>query len=392
MIVEIVVCGFFLLLHAAAIVEIPEGVPVVLLLIILLMLRPGCGLRSLKNPAFLLLVVLGIASAALAPTDTFRNWLSLLQFCVGLLLGFVVFEYWRLTPVLQGHDRLANRLVWYAILTSVTVIVLGIGNLAVARLLVGGAAAHIVAMTQRRSVAVITMGVAIAAAALSDSKVVYVSVLVLLLIGVVRRGANTQKRVFKRNIFILLFVIGSAVALTINVISPSRVADVVNPSESISTLARASLALAGVDATLDYPLLGIGPAGLNISENFNQYYSDELLQDLINRGDTRSHGQSYGAGYASGTHNMVLDISSAYGVPMALLVIVGLVRGVMRAKIMRLMLIELIGVTMLIQGMGWQYSASPVGMAFVGLVLALGLMYPSVNQPGFSYGRIPARV
>jgi len=72
---------------------------------------------------------------------------------------------------------------------------------------------------------------------------------------------------------------------------------------------------------------------------------------------------------------MFLDLSSAYGVPMALLIVVGMVRGVIRAKRAGLTIVELIGITMLIQGLGWQYSASPVGMAFVGLVLALGLLH-----------------
>lgn len=375
MIIEIVVYSFIFLLHGAAMLGVPEGIPVAILLIVVLILRPSCGLRSIKNPAFLLLVSLGIASAVLAPTETIRNWLSLVQFCAGLLLGFVVFDYWRSMPVLQSHDKLAKRLAWYAILTSAAAIFTGLGNLAFARLMVGGAAAFIVATTRWRSVAVVAIGMAIAAAGSSDSKAVYVSVLALLLIGLLRRVASTRRPFLKLNLSILLIVIGGAVFATINFLSPSRVADVVNPNESISTLARAGLALAGVNATLDHPWLGVGPAGLNISENFDQYYSDELLQDLISRGSTRSHGQSYGAGYASGTHNMFLDLSSAYGVPMALLIAVGVVRGVIRAKRAGLTIVELIGITMLIQGLGWQYSASPVGMAFVGLVLALGLLH-----------------
>jgi hypothetical protein len=130
--------------------------------------------------------------------------------------------------------------------------------------------------------------------------------------------------------------------------------------------------LAGLRATGEYPVLGIGPAGLNISENFDQYYSDDLLATLIEAGETRSHGESYGEGFASGTHNMYLDLSSSYGIPMLVIISIGLWRGMRAARTNEIISIRLVGTSMVIQGFGWQYSASAIGMTLLALVLACG--------------------
>lgn len=373
---ELLVYLFVFLLHTTTALGITEGVPVLATLLIACTLRPASVLRAVKSGVVLVPVVVGFVCAVLASTNNGRNWLSLAQFTSGVVAGFVACDgVYSFGPALVRNGG-AKRIAWFLVCTSALVLVADVGAVSPARLLIVIGAAYVVATARTRLAALAAIVVSAVGIVSTDAKVVYAAFLVALAIALFSRVPREHRLRGHVNTMLLFVALGAVTVLALVVFSPARVADILQPSDSISTLARAGLALAGIEATADHPILGLGPAGLNISENFNKYYSDELLLPLIYSGDTRSHAEEYGSGLASGTHNMYLDLSSSYGIPLTVFILLALWRGMRKARTTHRLSIGLAGAVVLIEGMGWQYSSSPVGMLLVAMVMAAGARDP----------------
>lgn len=151
-------------------------------------------------------------------------------------------------------------------------------------------------------------------------------------------------------------------------VNPERLRDVISPTESISTMSRFALAIAATDAIADHPLFGLGPTGMNAPDAYAEYYSDDPIAVLIVQGQTRS--QITDDQYTSGTHNMYLDIGASYGL-VTLAMILGLLwrsgRN-LRSEPWH----HACWVTIVVAGMGWQYSTTAYGSALLFYAIVSG--------------------
>ncbi len=364
--------AFLLAVHLSDEIGLPEAPAVLLALGVAIAIRPVAILHVLKRPAYLLLLLLPLLSAVYASTAHIRNWISLLQFAVGITAGFVLYDFARAHGSAFAATPSGRRVMWVILLTSVVSLGTDLGSVSAARLLLVLATGYLASTSRTRDAALTAVVLGVFGAAVGNSKALYAAVFFALVVSLVMRARRGHAWRSFINASLTTLVAAGVIVGTVAVLSPSRIHDVVAPEDSVSTLARASTALAGLRATQDHPVLGLGPAGVNIVENFDQYYSDELLASLVVSGKTHSHAESYGEGYTSGTHNMYLDLSSSYGLPLTLLIVAGLWRGVFKARKAGRPLILFAGLSIAVHGMAWQYSVNAVGVMFIGLLMAEG--------------------
>jgi O-antigen ligase len=158
-------------------------------------------------------------------------------------------------------------------------------------------------------------------------------------------------------------VVGLLILFTI---SPSRFDDLVNPTESISSTARASLLLGSLNAIADKPIIGHGPTGFNNTSTFASYYRDsEALLLLIDAGLTRSHEYSgEDVSYSPGAHNAYTDVAVSYGGLGLLLFLYILFKS--HLNITRYKPNEAVAaafVVTVMSGLSWQYSSTDYGLS-----------------------------
>lgn len=191
------------------------------------------------------------------------------------------------------------------------------------------------------------------------------------------------------SVFAVLLVI---VAQIFYVVSPSRYEDIFGWQNSVSTVARAAIATSAIQAATDSPVFGYGPLGFNDMRVYTQYYEDSpLLEALIAEGATRSHAYvADNVEYSSGTHQMYLDLTVSYGVPMLVFVVAALLYALKQALASSSPIKLAVLSTTLVTGFSWQYSSTAYGMA--GLFFAIVALAdepaarkrPSPNRKSFA--------
>lgn len=317
----------------------------------------------MMNHCYQILVGLAIVSFLLAIQRDYQALIDLLQFLQGVTTGFMLHYVYleRRAKLPERHWRLT-----YAIglvLASSIVMIGELPGLALSRLLFLIGLNYAVITIRYISTRLLLLMLSGAVLIITDSKAMLLAVVCgALLSFVLRRTATASYTIRMAPTFALSILGVSIFLLVLYQWNPSRFNDLVNPQESISTMSRVAMLVAGVKASIDHPFLGLGPSGLNRPDGMEAYYSDIYIDDLINAGLTVSHGQVHESGFSSGVHNMYVDVASAYGFLVFTIVIVCLYRGFRHAlqHCQHLKLASLITIAVL--GLAWQYSVTSYGI------------------------------
>ena len=344
----------------------PMDLGLLVIVLIVALWKPSALLRALRSSAFH--VIAGLALLALLESGRLNAAADLYAFkfilgtFTGIALHFACIQHTPYPGSLQRRMTLC--LAAYITAVSYFSLITGAGYTQIAGLcmIVGLLVVFHALPAAGRA---LCMVIAVPAILLLNAKAPLFAFLTgcLVLANLRRRGEQLQFRWFRAAAATAALVPMALGLLWLT--HPDRFDDLVHPRRSHSTMARLDMAAAGVAAFRDNPVLGLGGYGMNIDYNFSRYYEDRNLAPLIARGQTRSHGDLYGAGFTSGVHNVFLDYLTTYGGLSFVVLIVLLARGLIVATREAHPVKIAAVITILVLGQAWQYTASAFGTAFL---------------------------
>ncbi len=325
---------------------------------------PGIFVRAVLTPRLVVVVSLATASLLVAGLHQ-QALLDFTQFVGGMIGGIVLHHYYRCRDT-REHPALAAIL---AALVGVLTIVSGIAEFplptdALRLLFVVLVNYSLLTAGNRLALGMFVLGVT--ASLLVDSKTMLAAVLCGAAVAMALRPRRTVPlfRVVLAGGFMVVIGFG-----LLSMFAPARLHDLTAPSTSISTISRLELLRAAALATAENPLTGVGPSGLHVPDTFERYYWEYDLERLIASGLTRSFISLSDAGFTSGPHNLWADITSSYGLPMLVVLVVGIVLGWRQAVTHWLPLKLAVLLSIGVMGMGWHYSVYAYGVAALGFSL-----------------------
>lgn len=362
-ITPIKVAGLVLVAALAPSFGLPSSI-ISLFALVVILLSKG----AVRNPrllgAFALAMLLSFA-VNLKDLNFFPELMRLAQQLTGLLLGTAL-----AIDLRKFKSRQYNCYPIFIVIVTLSITAgwLPVSpNLQILRYAAGFCAALIV-LSSRHAI-----GYRLLEALLISAVIVFVfdskSYGLMALAAIVYREAFIQTSFYRWSITKALLGTTVSVAaglLILFTLSPSRFDDLVNPTGSISSAARASLFLSSLNAIADKPIIGHGPTGFNNISTFANYYADnEALLLLIDAGLTRSHTYSgENVSYSPGAHNAYTDVAVSYGGFGLLLFLFILLRShlnITRHKPNAVVAAAF--VVTVISGLSWQYSSTDYGLA-----------------------------
>lgn len=341
---------------------------------------PGMLVRAILTPRLVAIVLLATASLLAAGVHQ-QAFMDFSQFVSGMIAGVALHHCYRVRDP-QARPALAAALAAFigALMIVGLLVEVDLPNDALRLLFV--ILVNYSLLTARKALALTLFIAALVVCLIIDSKTMLGAVLCGAAVSMALRRHRTVPLFRVALAGSLMVVLGFGLLSTF---SPTRLQDLIAPSTSISTISRLELLRAAVLATVDNPLFGLGPSGLNQPDSFGRYYWEYDLEPLIATGQTRSFTVLSDTGFTSGPHNLWADVASSYGLPMLVLIIIGVVLGWRQAVTRWLPLKLAVLLSIVVMGMGWHYSVYAYGAA--ALAFSLGPLL-SVRKP-YAYRPVP---